>query len=49
MRGAQSNVRVMLERAAGWLVCGPVGHLVAGIADWLELVVRWRLGRRGGA
>ena len=25
-------------RAAGWLVCGPLGHLAAGVADWLALL-----------
>jgi hypothetical protein len=35
---------------------GPLGHLVAGIADWAELLARWnaqrlreRLRRRGAA
>jgi hypothetical protein len=27
-------------RAAAWLVTGPVGHLVAGVADWVELAAR---------
>jgi hypothetical protein len=26
------------RRFAAWLVCGPVGHLVAGILDWLDLL-----------
>jgi hypothetical protein len=30
-------------RLATWLVCGPLGHLAAGIADWAVLLVRWRL------
>jgi hypothetical protein len=21
---------------------GPVGHLIAGVADWAELLVRWK-------
>jgi hypothetical protein len=25
----------------GWLVTGPLGHLAAGIADWLILLVRY--------
>jgi hypothetical protein len=31
-------------RFAAWLVTGPLGHLVAGVADWVELLVRllWR-------
>jgi hypothetical protein len=33
-------------RLAAWLVTGPLGHLAAGIADWLELLARWALARR---
>jgi hypothetical protein len=29
----------------GWLVCGPLGHLYAGVMDWLELLGRWQLAR----
>jgi hypothetical protein len=32
----------MRRRFAAWLVCGPLGHLWAGVADWVELFVRWR-------
>jgi hypothetical protein len=35
----------MTTRVAGWLVCGPLGHLAAGVADWLELLARWQLAR----
>lgn len=28
------------ERAAAWLVTGPVGHLWAGAADWAALLAR---------
>jgi hypothetical protein len=28
------------ERALTWLVTGPVGHLVAGVLDWIELLIR---------
>ncbi|HEV2752378.1 MAG TPA: hypothetical protein VGV36_00945 [Solirubrobacteraceae bacterium] len=28
-----------LTRAAAWLVTGPVGHLVAGVVDWVVLLV----------
>jgi hypothetical protein len=28
-----------------WLYTGPLGHLAAGIADWLELLVRYTLAR----
>ena len=36
----------MRTRFAGWLVCGPLGHLAAGVADWAVLVVRWQLAER---
>ena len=39
----------ILDRASGELLArfytGPVGHLVAGIADWAELLARWNLQR----
>jgi hypothetical protein len=25
---------------------GPLGHLVAGVADWAELLARWHWSRR---
>jgi hypothetical protein len=28
------------ERALTWAVTGPVGHLVAGVLDWIELLIR---------
>jgi len=36
------------ERFVGWLVTGPVGHLVAGVLDWMELLIRlgWARTRR---
>jgi len=45
----------VLDRLAAWLVTGPLGHLVAGVLDWLVLIGRlgvdrarrWRSGRRG--
>jgi hypothetical protein len=30
---------------AAWIVTGPLGHLYAGVADWLALLVRWARGR----
>jgi hypothetical protein len=30
------------SRLAARFYTGPVGHLVAGIADWGELLVRWK-------
>jgi hypothetical protein len=29
-----------------WLYTGPLGHLAAGIADWLTLMVRYLRERR---
>jgi hypothetical protein len=31
-----------------WLATGPVGHLVAGLLDWLELLSRWAASRAFG-
>jgi hypothetical protein len=36
----------MRTRFATWLVCGPLGHLAAGVADWVVLLVRWQLAER---
>jgi hypothetical protein len=36
----------MRARFAGWLVCGPLGHLAAGVIDWAVLLVGWRLAER---
>ena len=36
----------MKTRVATWLVCGPLGHLAAGVTDWVVLVVRWQLAAR---
>jgi hypothetical protein len=36
----------VLIRLAAWLVTGPVGHLVAGVADWAELLARALWSRR---
>jgi hypothetical protein len=33
----------MRTRVATWLVCGPLGHLAAGVTDWAVLLVRWQL------
>jgi len=33
-------------RFAGWLVCGPLGHLAGGVTDWAVLLVRWQLAKR---
>jgi hypothetical protein len=36
----------MTARFATWLVCGPLGHLAAGVTDWAVLLVRWQLAGR---
>jgi hypothetical protein len=33
-------------RLAAWIVTGPFGHLVAGVTDWAELLIRWRRSKR---
>jgi hypothetical protein len=35
-------------RLAAWLYTGPLGHLAAGIADWIELLIRQRRSDRSG-
>jgi hypothetical protein len=35
----------VLSRLAARLVTGPLGHLYAGVLDWLELLARWALAR----
>ena len=35
----------MRSRLAARYYTGPLGHLVAGIADWAELLARWQIGR----
>jgi hypothetical protein len=30
------------SRLAARYYTGPLGHLVAGVADWAELLVRWK-------
>jgi hypothetical protein len=36
----------VLSRLAAWLVTGPLGHLWAGVADWVALLARWLWSRR---
>jgi hypothetical protein len=36
----------MRSRFAGWLVCGPLGHLAAGVTDWVVLLAGWQLAER---
>jgi methyl-accepting chemotaxis protein len=35
----------MRTRLAAWLYTGPLGHLAAGLADWVELLARQALRR----
>jgi hypothetical protein len=34
------------SRLTAWLVTGPLGHLWAGVADWITLLARWLWSRR---
>jgi hypothetical protein len=43
-----ANSRRPREVAAAWLATGPVGHLVAGIADWAEVISRYVRARARG-
>jgi hypothetical protein len=36
------------ERAAAWIVTGPVGHFAAGAADWTVLFCRYWSARLRG-
>jgi hypothetical protein len=45
MSGHHDTVERVRTRLAAWLVTGPLGHLLAGLADWAELLAR-RLGAR---
>ena len=45
--GERSGYRPQMPRRfAAWLVTGPIGHGVAGVADWLALAVRTGRSRR---
>ena len=33
--------RPPLEVVAAWVVTGPIGHLYAGVVDWLGVLVRY--------
>jgi hypothetical protein len=35
----------MTERLIAWYFTGPLGHLVAGVADWAQLLVRYAAAR----
>jgi hypothetical protein len=36
----------MRDRLAGWLICGPLGHAWAGVADLVEAVAGARRAAR---
>jgi len=42
------HTRSRREVVAAWLATGPVGHLVAGIADWAEVLGRYARARARG-
>jgi hypothetical protein len=48
MCGGNDSVRLVLRRGAAWVVTGPLGHLYAGLADWLELLLRYLWARARG-
>jgi len=31
----------MLSRLAAWWITGPLGHLVAGVCDWTQLLAHY--------
>jgi hypothetical protein len=35
-----------LTRLTGWLIVGPLGHLAAGVIDWVVLLAGWQLAER---
>jgi hypothetical protein len=39
----------MRTRLAAWWTTGPLGHLAAGVADWIELLARHLSRKRRGA
>jgi hypothetical protein len=40
-RHAIGRQRSPREVVAAWVVTGPVGHLYAGVADWLGVLVKY--------
>jgi hypothetical protein len=46
VRGPLYKAHMPRRRALlAWLYTGPIGHLVAGACDWLELLARWAWSR----
>ncbi len=35
------RTRSPLEVALAWVLTGPLGHLYAGLADWLGVLIRY--------
>jgi hypothetical protein len=44
-RHAMCRSRTPWEVVAAWVVTGPLGHLYAGVADWLGVLVRYARAR----
>jgi hypothetical protein len=40
-RHAIGRSRSPQDAVAAWVITGPVGHLYAGVADWLAVLVRF--------
>jgi hypothetical protein len=40
-RHAMRRSRSPLEVFAAWVLTGPLGHLYAGVVDWLGVLVRY--------
>jgi hypothetical protein len=40
-RHAIGRPRSPQEVVAAWVITGPIGHLYAGVADWLGMLVRY--------
>jgi hypothetical protein len=38
-------ITIQSATVIAWLYTGPLGHLAAGVADWLELLIRYALRR----
>jgi hypothetical protein len=47
-RTAGTSFRHPAERLLAWFFTGPVGHFVAGSADWAGLLVRYAWARARG-
>jgi hypothetical protein len=43
MTAMDDTVALVRTRLAAWLVFGPLGHLAAGVTDWVVLLAGWQL------